>query len=159
MELYIKQKVFSFGDKFSVKDRDGYDRYFVQGEVFSFGKKLHVYDLSGREIAFIQQKIFSLLPKYFVNINGVQAAEIIKEFTFFRNEYTVSGPGWKVHGNFADHSYQIYDANGRQIAYVAKQWLSWGDTYEISVSPDADELMALSVCLVIDACLEAQDDD
>jgi uncharacterized protein YxjI len=38
MKLYIKQKVFSWGDKFTVKDATGNDRYFVEGEVFSFGK-------------------------------------------------------------------------------------------------------------------------
>ena len=29
MKLYIKQKVFSIGAKFSVKDENGNDRYFV----------------------------------------------------------------------------------------------------------------------------------
>ena len=41
MKLYIKQKVFSWGDKFTVKDVNGEDRYFVEGEIFSWGKKLH----------------------------------------------------------------------------------------------------------------------
>lgn len=35
MKLYIKQKVFSWGDKFTVKDVNGEDRYFVEGEIFS----------------------------------------------------------------------------------------------------------------------------
>ena len=30
MKLYIKQKVFSWGDKFTVKDETGRDKYFVQ---------------------------------------------------------------------------------------------------------------------------------
>ena len=45
MKLYIKQKVFSWGDKFTVKDEAGRDRYYVEGEVFTFGRKLHVYDM------------------------------------------------------------------------------------------------------------------
>ena len=53
MKLYIKEKVFSWGDKFTVKDENGNDKYLVQGEVFSWGKKLHVYDSVGREVAFI----------------------------------------------------------------------------------------------------------
>ena len=36
MKLYIKEKVFSWGDKFTVKDEYGNDKYFVQGEVFSW---------------------------------------------------------------------------------------------------------------------------
>ena len=49
MKLYIKQKVFSWGDKFTVKDVNGEDRYYVEGEIFSWGKKLHVYDMRGNE--------------------------------------------------------------------------------------------------------------
>ena len=44
MKLYIKQKVFSWGDKFTVKDEAGRDRYYVEGEIFTFGRKLHVYE-------------------------------------------------------------------------------------------------------------------
>ena len=54
MKLYIKEKVFSWGDKFTVKDAYGEDKYIVEGELFTFGKKLHVYDRSGREVAFIK---------------------------------------------------------------------------------------------------------
>ena len=66
MKLYIKEKVFSRGDKFTVKDEHGNDKYLVQGEVLSFGKKLHVYDSVGREVAFIKQEIWSFLPRYYV---------------------------------------------------------------------------------------------
>ena len=58
MKLYIKQKVFSWGDKFTVKDKAGRDRYYVEGEIFTFGRKLHVYDMSGREVAFIKQEVW-----------------------------------------------------------------------------------------------------
>lgn len=51
MELYLKQHIFSWGDKFTVYNPDGSDRYHVSGEVFSLGKKLHIYDLLGGEIA------------------------------------------------------------------------------------------------------------
>ena len=74
MKLYIKQKVFSWGDKFTVKDVNGEDRYFVEGEIFSWGKKLHVYDMCGNEVAFIQQKLFSFLPRYFVYVGDAHIA-------------------------------------------------------------------------------------
>lgn len=62
MKLYIKQKVFTWGDKFTVKDINGNDRYYVEGEVFSWGKKLHVYDMNGNEAAFIQQRCLAFCP-------------------------------------------------------------------------------------------------
>ena len=52
MKLYIKEKVFSWTDRFTVRDEQGNDKYYVEGEFFSWGKKLHVYDLHDREVAF-----------------------------------------------------------------------------------------------------------
>ena len=41
MKLYMKQKVFSWTDKFNIVDEQGNERYYVEGELFSWGKKLH----------------------------------------------------------------------------------------------------------------------
>ena len=156
MKLYIKQKVFSWGDKLRIYDENQNDRYYVEGEVFSFGKKLHLYSHSGVEEAFIHQKVLSFLPKYYISRNNIEVAQVIKEFTFFRQEYTVEGPGWTVNGNFLAHDYEI-TSNGRTIASISKHWFSWGDTYEIDISDDADEVMAICVVLIIDAVIAQSD--
>ncbi len=155
MNLYMKQRVFSWGDKFSIYDAQGNERYHVEGEVFTLGKKLHLYDLMGNELTFIQQKVMTFLPKYYIFRNGAQIAEVVKEFTFFKQEYSVNGLGWEVHGNFWSHEYEITSA-GRLIASVSKEWLTWGDTYGIQILNDADVLNVLSVVLIIDACIDAQ---
>ena len=157
MKLYIKQKVFSWGDKFRIYDENQNDRYYVEGEVFSFGKKLHLYNHSGAEEAFIHQKVLSFLPKYYISRNNIDVAQVIKEFTILRQEYTVKGLGWTVNGNFLAHDYEI-TSDGRTIASISKRWFSWGDTYEIDISDDADEVMAICVVLIIDA-VNAQSDN
>lgn len=43
-KLYIKQKVFSFGDKYNIYNESGQPVFSVQGEVFTFGAKIHIYD-------------------------------------------------------------------------------------------------------------------
>lgn len=156
MKLYLQQKVFSIGDKFTLYDESGAERYFVQGEVFSFGKKLHIMDTAGNELAMIRQRLMTFLPRYSVEIGGAVVAEIVKKFTFFHNEYTIEGLGWTVHGNMFDHDYEIYSGNA-VIARVSKQWFTFGDAYEIEISPNAHLVTALAVVLVIDACLDAQD--
>lgn len=155
MNLYMQQRVFTWGDKFNVFDQAGNIKYIVEGEIFSWGKKLHLYDLAGNELAFIQQKVFSFLPRYYITRPGYGEIEVVKEFTFFRAEYSVIGPNWKVYGDFWDHEYGVTD-NGRSVVEVSKEWLTWGDTYRINISSDVDEIIALSVVLVIDACIEAQ---
>ncbi len=125
MKLYIKQKVFSWNDKFKVFDEQGKEKYFIEGELFSLGKKLHIYDLQGNEAAFIAQKVFSFLPRYFVYINGTEVAEIVKQFSLFRPKYTIEGLGWEINGGFFAHDYVI-SRNGRNIVSICKQWMTWG---------------------------------
>ena len=158
MKLYIKQKVFSWGDKFTVKDAYGTDRYIVEGEVFSFGKKLHVYDTHHVERAYIKQELLTWMPRYSVYTNGTQVAQVKREFTFFRPQYTIEGPGWKVDGDFFAHDYQITHA-GRVIATICKEWMTWGDSYELDISDGVNEITALAVVLAIDAVIESQNNN
>lgn len=152
MKLYIKQKVFSWGDKFRIYDAWENDRYYVEGEVFSLGKKLHLYDLNGIERSYIHQKVLSFLPRFFIGQDGTDHAEVVKKFTFFHPEYQVNGPDWSVTGDFLAHSYVIKEGNS-VVASISKKWLTWGDTYEIDITTHADEVMVLSVVIVIDAIL------
>lgn len=155
MKLYMKQKVFSWADTFTVKDSMGEDKYFIKGEVFSWGKKLHVYDRSGREVAFVRQKLWTFLPRYMVSVNGTDVAEIVKEFTFLRPKYSIIGPGWEVDGSFWEHDYEVTE-NGRPIVSIRKEWMTWGDTYELDIADTGNEVMALAVVLAIDCVLDAQ---
>ena len=152
MKLYIKQKVFSWGDKFSVKDEVGRDRYYVEGEIFSWGKKLHVYDAHNREAAFIKQELLTFLPSYQVFLGDRQAARIVKEFSFLFPRYSIEMLGWEIEGSFMAHDYTI-TKNGRTIVSIHKEWMTWGDCYELDIEDPADELIALAVVLTIDCVI------
>ena len=154
MKLYIKQKVFSWGDKFTVKDEAGRDRYYVEGEIFTFGRKLHVYDMSGREVAFIKQEVWSWMPRYYVFCGDRQVAEIKKEFTLLFPKYNIEGLGWEINGSFMAHDYEITQG-GSTIVRISKEWMTWGDSYELDIANPADELVALAVVLTIDCVNES----
>ena len=158
MKLYLKQKVFSWGDKFTVYDESGNDKYYVEGEVFTFGKKLHVFDLRGNEIAYIHEEIFSFMPKYYLSIGGRDVACVKKHFTFFKHEYSVEGLGWRISGDFFEHEYSVYDSN-RAIASVYREWFTFGDAYVIDIIDDACEINALAVALIVDAVISAGRND
>ena len=155
MKFYLKQKVFSWGDKFTVFDANGNACFFVKGEVFTFGKKLHLLDINENELAFIHQKVLSFLPRYFISRNGEIYAEVLKRFTFLKQEYIINGLNWSVTGDFFAHEYEIYDSYGQCIVRVSKKWFTFGDSYEIDINDNIDTVSALSVVLVIDACLES----
>ena len=154
MRLYMKEKVFSWNERFTVKDENGWDKYFVEGEFFSLGKKLHLLNVHGDEVAFIQQRLFTLMPRFSVTVAGRELAEIRKEFTFFFQRYVIDGLGWEIDGDVWAHDYVIRK-NGRTIVRITKEWFTWGDSYVLDILDPADELVALAVVLTVDCVAEA----
>lgn len=152
MKLYMKQKVFSFRDKFTIKDENGNDKYYVEGEILSLGKKLRVYDMHGNKLAFVREKLVTFMPKFTVEIHGREIAEIVKKITLFTPKYYVNGLGWDVDGDLFSHNYVIYD-RGRIVVSIHKQWMAWGDTFELDVHDEKNEIAALAVVLAIDAVM------
>ena len=155
-KLYMKQRLFSNLDQFTVKNENEEDCYQIAGDNLQVGgKKLHIRTMDGREAAMVKQKLLALTPQCLVFENGEQVAEIKKKFAFFGSKYVVNGKGWEIKGNVLDHDYSVVDG-GKPIVRLHKVWLSWGDSYELEISDGADEVMALAVVLAIDLALEAK---
>jgi uncharacterized protein YxjI len=152
MKLYIKQKIFSWRDKFSVMDENGTERWFAQGEIFSWGRKLHVYNAMGQEAAFIRQKLMTFLSRYIIELNG-QSYTLVKHFTFFKPRFSVENTNWAMDGNFWEHEYAINDGN-EYVMRMSKSWFTWGDSYELDIPDERNELLALCIALAVD-CMNA----
>ena len=90
----MKQKFWSWGDDFTIKDENQRDAYLVDGRAFSFGDKLSFQDMKGRELAYIAQKLLSWGPTYEITRGGRVLAVVKKKlFTFFKCQFTVDVPG------------------------------------------------------------------
>ena len=152
----MKQKVFSWRDRFLIKDEAGNDRYTAQGEILSMGKKLRVYHAGGMEAAFIKQKVFSFLPRFLVEFNGHVVCEIVKEFTLFKQSYRLHGPPWHLSGDFWAHEYILME-NSQLIMQLSKKWFTWGDSYELDIPHPQNELICLCIALAVDCALALQD--
>jgi uncharacterized protein YxjI len=128
----------------------------VEGEFFSLGKQLHICDSAGTEIAQICEKLLSFMPRYYVYVGETQVAEIIREFTFFKPRYSIDGLNWDVTGDLWAHDYEVTE-NRTPIVTIHKEWMTWGDCYELDIADSANEIAALAVVLAIDATLEKND--
>ena len=95
------------------------------------------------------------MPRFYVFCGDRQVAEIKKEFTFFFPKYSIDGLGWEIDGSFMAHEYEI-TKNGFTIVSISKEWMTWGDSYELNISNPQDEIVALAVVLTIDCVLAAQ---
>lgn len=152
MNLYLKRKFLSAFDRFTVYDEAGNKRYTVKGTLWSASRRFCIYDLSGAECAVVHSKELSSPPCYKLSRGGVEIGDITRECNLFPQTYTVRGLGWKAvqkMGEFGENECEFTDGT-RTVVVVSSQCRRY--TYEIRISPDVNELDALLVALVFDAC-------
>lgn len=153
MRYVMKQKLFAWGDDFTIKDAEGRDVFFVDGKALSFGDQLSFQDLNGQEYAFIRQKLMSWGPTYEIYRGGELVAVVKKElFTFFHCKFTVDVEGpddLQASGDFMDHEY-VFKRGNRHVATVSRKWFSWSDTYGVDIDDQEDDVLILASTVIID---------
>ncbi|MGV3463737.1 MAG: LURP-one-related/scramblase family protein [Heyndrickxia sp.] len=152
-QLYIKQKVFSLGEKFTVKDQQEKDVYYVEGSFMQIPKTFSIMNATRDEVALITKKVFSFLPKFFVEVNGQEVLTIKKEFSFLKARYTIDAEGIEVHGNWWDMDFQVFQ-HGELIGKVSKKWFTWGDSYKVQIVNEEMEEIVIALVVAID-CVKA----
>lgn len=166
MRYVMRQKIWSFGADFTIKDAAGQDRFFVDGKAISLGDKLSFQDMSGHELAFIRQKLLAWGPTYELERGG-QLVAVVKQklWTLFRNRFTVDvdadGPSpndLEVEGDFWDYEYTFH-RSGQPVASVSKRFFSWTDTYGVDIAPGEDDVLILACTVVVDMATRKKNDD
>lgn len=154
-QLFIKQKVFSLKEKFTVKNQQEEDVYFVEGSLMRIPKTFSIMNTSKDEVALITKKVFSFLPKFFVEVNGQEVLTINKEFSFFKARYSIDAAGIEVLGNWWDMDFQVLQ-NGEVVGKVSKEWFSWGDSYKVQIMNEEMETVIIALVIAID-CVKADE--
>lgn len=151
MKYIIKQKVFSLTDKFSIKDENENDRFFVNAKFFTIGKKLHLEDIHGNPLFYIEQKLFKLLPVYEIYSGEKLFAVLKKKFSFLKpkieidqngNPYFISGDTWS-------HEFTVLRGD-TVVASISKKWLSFSDTYSLDIVSGENDAFIISMVICID---------
>jgi uncharacterized protein YxjI len=161
MIFRIKEKFWSWGDDFSITDEDGEPAFVVDGQAFSWGDKLSFQDTQGNELAFISQKMMSWKPRYQIIIDGEVFAEVIKEWSWFNQTFTLDVPGpndYTVNGSFWDHEF-TFIRSSREVAQVSKNHWGWTDSYGVGIEDGEDIVSILCSCIVIDQVLHDDKND
>jgi uncharacterized protein YxjI len=154
MRYLIKQKIFSFGDSFTIKDEEGNDKFVVNGKAISMGKKLKIYDMYDQELIYIEQKLIAWMPEYNIYSNGNQIARVKKSFTLFKSNFVIESSmgNYEINGDFFAHNFNI-QKNGIEVAAVDKKLMSFSDTYAVDISNDENHAFILALIIVIDEVL------
>lgn len=158
MRYVMKQRLFSWGDDFYIRDAQERDVFFVDGKALSWGDQLSFQTLDRQELAFIKQKVLSWGPTYEIHRGGELVAVVTKKlFTLFTCQFVVDVPGpddLQARGDFSDHEY-TFTRGDRTVATVSKQWFSWTDTYGVDIADGEDDVLILASSVVIDMACHA----
>ncbi|MCX7921006.1 MAG: LURP-one-related family protein [Clostridia bacterium] len=151
MRYIIKQKFFSFGDSFTIKNEADRDVFVVKSQLLSFGKKLRIYDLEGNELCYIEQKLLKFMPEYDIYIAGQHVANIKKKFAFFKNDFVITSQvdQYYINGDFIGHEFGIYKGD-EMVARISKKFFSFRDTYGVEIDDRQDQVTILAIAIVID---------
>lgn len=96
------------------------------------------------------------MPQFTVTIDGYSDIVIKKELTLFKARYHIEVEGISVQGNWWDMDFEVVK-DGLQIAEIHKRWVSFGDTYEVTIQDERYEKMIIALVVAID-CVKADDD-
>jgi uncharacterized protein YxjI len=154
MRYVVRQKIFSIGDRFTIKDENGNDIFYVKKQILSIGKKLRIFDMMDNELCYIEQKILKFMPEYNVYSGGQHIANVKKKFAFFKNDFTINSPNAQYHvdGNVWGHEFAIYREN-TIIGQISKKYFSFSDTYGVDVDDNENQVTVLALAIVIDMVL------
>lgn len=151
MKYLVRQKIFSFSDKFTVNDENGRPHYQVVGKLLTLGNKLNLYDMEGNHKIYIEQKLFRFLPEYIIYKGENILARVKKEFTFFKPRFHIESQygDFTLDGDIFAHNFNIIK-NGRVVAWISKKWISFSDTYSVDIDDNEDQAFILALVIVID---------
>lgn len=149
MKLYIKQSIFTLGEKFEVKDIDQNTVYYVEGSFLRIPKQFKITDRHKNQVAVIESQILRWLGHYDIKTVG-KSITLKKEFTFLKPVYSIEGINWRLQGDLMGYQYTVTEGS-TLIMELRKHWFTWGDSYELNIPNPSDALLALCIVICVDS--------
>lgn len=149
MQLYLKQRIFTWFDSFDIYYEDGSVAYTVQGQL-SWGHKLEVLDAEGRYLGMVRQRVMTFLPQFEMYRGDEYLGCIYREFTLLRSSFSLDYQGWSMDGDVLGWDYELRDQQGRTVATISKELWRLGDTYVLDIRRPEDAFYVVLAVLAVD---------
>ncbi len=157
--FYMKQKVFSFRDRYKFYDEIQNVVFHCEGKLFSISQKMKFIETSAeKELYSFRRQLFSFMPTYFMyDMNEKQIAKIKRKFTFLKPKLEIDSDfgNYTVEGNYFQLNFTVLEGES-EVATVQKKWISWGDSYEISIMNDENYPFLVAMIIMIDRIFHEQ---
>jgi uncharacterized protein YxjI len=148
-KLYMRQKVLSIKDKYSVCTEDETPVYWVQGNLV--GLSYTITDANENLIMEIKKKMIAVMPKYTILKNGEVLGTINKKVKLTRPEISgqINGEDIKIKGDISGFHFEI-KSNDVAIGNVDTERLTWGDVYSIDIKDIEKQDLIVAIAIIVD---------
>lgn len=155
VNLTMHQKVIAAVESYEVFDGKTL-KYNAKKKVLAAGADFDIFDASGSKVALVDQKVLNMVKTFDISINGQKCGTVKKKFPALTKDMNYDARGWKLDGDALGMNFKFTDASQNVYATVKKKVLAVGDTYEITVSDPADELLVVALTVVIDEAFHSK---
>ncbi|CAF0808469.1 unnamed protein product [Didymodactylos carnosus] len=148
----LQQKIFSFGNSYTIKDDKAQPVYKVSFKKLGLGKHLKLTDVSSnRELYGIKHILNPLgLATYEITQNNKTIASVKRKFALTK-KFSVKSPtgAYKIDGNFRSREFNI--KKGKQlVARISKKFFTLSDKYGVEIQAGEDPAFICALTIVID---------
>lgn len=131
-------------------------KYKAKKKLLAAGADFDIFDAAGNKIGLVDQKVMNMVKTFELTLNGQKCGSVKKKFPALTKDMNYDERGWKLDGDALGMSFKFTDAAKNVYATVKKKVLAVGDTYEITVTNDEDELLVVALTVVIDEAFHSK---
>ena len=132
MKLFIKEKLWTFHNKYFVSDENGNNVIEISSKPISFRDKTWVKDMNGNELLYVEQELLSIPRKDKVYIKGKHVYSIQNTLDFISNCYKLTN-NYKVTGDMINRNFTICNDKNEVIGTITRILFAKGDQYEMDI--------------------------
>ncbi|MDD3225766.1 MAG: hypothetical protein PHX70_13890 [Clostridium sp.] len=152
MKLYMRQKVLSIKDKYSICKEDETPVYWVVGNLLSLGYKIE--DANQNLVMEIKKKLVAIMPEYTLVKDGQPIGVIKKKMKLTRPVISgkVGTEEIEIKGDISGFHFSI-KSNDVVIGNVDTERLTWGDVYSIDIKDTGKQDLIVAIAIIVDNIL------
>ncbi len=149
IKYYMRQKIVSIKDRYSICLEDETPVYWVEGNLVSLNYK--ILDATEAECLQIKKKLVSIMPEYTIVQGNSAIGTLKKKIKLTRPEVSgsINGKPITILGDLNGLSFSI-KAGDSVIGAVDTVRLTWGDCYSIEVMDTAWKDIVVAIAIVVD---------
>ncbi|NLC96035.1 MAG: hypothetical protein GX675_00480 [Erysipelotrichaceae bacterium] len=150
-KLYFKQKIMKITDHYEVYNEDQEIEYYVDEDFKFISFRANVTDADGEYVFSIEKDIYTPFIKFNINFRDGSNIILKNKFSILKNKMSIEGDdlSLRLEEDYFNYDVAVYNEN-ETIAVIKRKYLSFSDTYELTIFDDYYTDIILAIAIGVD---------